>query len=256
MLFLNQNYILTTTMITISAGAGGTITAENLFDNRKSTQFGSQGNNDDLTSTTITIELGETLTVSNVILLNHNLKDFSCTYDTAGTAFNPPISETTNSQTSNYYSVATVATTRINLIANKTNPANQEKKIGEFIISKLLYDFTSDRLPPAKAYKPDIFRKQVVHKMSDGGITLYNISEKFKAQFGFTFLPISSATILKSIYNSKEPFYFAPWETTTAWDGDIFECNWMGGYGLMEWSDNNIRNGYKGKITIQETSGR
>jgi len=161
-----------------------------------------------------------------------------------------------NAQTSNYYSFDTITTKRIRLTANKTITANEEKKIGEFIISKLLYDFSTDRLPPAKAYKPDLIRKQVVHKMSDGGITLYNISEKFKAQIGFTFLPTSSASILYSIYNSKNPFHFIPWETVTSWDGDIFECNWMRGYGLMGFSDNDLGNGYKGKISIQETPGR
>jgi len=243
-------------MITISAGSGGTSTAENLFDNKKSTQYQSAGAGTDASTVTITIELDATQTVSNIVLLNHNLENFSCTYDTAGTAFSPAISETTNSQTSNYYSVATITTKRINLICNETNPVDQEKKIGEFIISKLLYDFTTDRLPPAKAYKPDLVQKQVIHHMSDGGVTLYNISEKFKAQLGFSFLPTTSATTLKTIFDSKDPFYFAPWETTTAWDGDIFECNWMGSYGLMGFSDNNTGNGYKGTILIQETAGR
>jgi streptogramin lyase len=161
-----------------------------------------------------------------------------------------------NAQTSNYFSFDTITTKRIRLTANKTITANEEKKVGEFIISKLLYDFKTDRLPPAKAYKPDLIRKQIVHKMSDGGIALYNIAEKFKAQLGFTFLPTTSANTLKTIYESKDPFYFIPWETVTSWDGDIFECNWMRGYGLMGFSDNDLGNGYKGKILIQETPGR
>ena len=63
-------------MVTISAGAGGTSTVASLFDNKKSTQYQSSGNNDDTTSTVITIDLDATQTISHIVLRNHNLKDF------------------------------------------------------------------------------------------------------------------------------------------------------------------------------------
>ncbi len=255
MIILRPNFFDTITTATVTSG---TVTVTNMIDNNIDTQYESSGFNDDLTSTTISIDFTDTQTVSNIVLLNHNLKDYSIYYNSnVANVFSPDLVFTTNSETSQYFSFTTVTTiTNITLLMNKTITADEEKKVGQFIINNLFYDFTTDRLPTAKNYDPTIFKKQIKHVMSDGGINLYNIAEKFKSRIKLDFVPTSTQVILKSIYDSNDPVIFIPFETTSSWDADIFEVVWTGNFNIKKFTNNNREIGFTGDIIFEEVPGR
>lgn len=251
MIILNKNYIDSTASLTTSAG---TSTAVNIYDRNKLTQYISENT----TSTAITMRyaLAATQTVDKIILLNHNLKNFNIYPNTTTANFSPAIATTTNAATDLYFSFATLTTIKeIIITVNSTTVSGDEKKIGELIISKLIYNFANDRFPTSENYKPRIMRKQIIHEMADGGVKIYNVANKFAAEIGLSFVPTTTEITLKSIYTTADPIIFIPFETTTSWNGDIAECVWVGDYSFMEFSDNNRGIGYRGTISLRQTSG-
>ncbi|MDI6756446.1 MAG: hypothetical protein QME32_00320 [Endomicrobiia bacterium] len=250
---MRQNFINTTSQATTS---NGTSTLANLFDKDKVSQWSSENAGTDATTATLRIIFGSTMTVSQVIMANHNLKNFKIRPNTTTSDFTPSISMTTNSATSNYWAVNTLTTVKeVVVSANTTITADNEKSIGELIISNLLYSFATDRLPAAENYTPRIDKKQIVHEMSDGGINLYNISSKFRADIDFDFVPTSTVESLRTIYNLNTPFVFIPFETATSWNGSWAECIWPGAFEFEEFTDNTLGNGYTGSIKLRQTAG-
>lgn len=218
--------------------------------------WGTENAGTDATTAALRIVFETTKTVSQVILLGINLKDFSVHPNTTTSNFTPAISETTNSATSLYYSVNTDTTIKEIVISmDSTQIADQEKSVGEFIVTNLLYNFTSDRPPPADGYTPRLYKKQVVHEMSDGGTALFNIRNKFHTEIELSFVPTTTFNTLRSVYDLVTPFVFIPFETATAWNGDVAECVWPGNFDFYKFSDNNRGNGYTGKINIRQTPG-
>lgn len=236
----------------------GSDTIINMIDKIPATQYVTEGFAGDALSTTVSIDFPATQTVDKIVLKNHNLKDFSIYYNNTTTnIFSTDINFSTNSETNHYFTFNTITTiTNITLKLNATIIADQEKKIGELIISKLFYDFESDRLPSANNYSSQIVRKQVKHEMSDGGVTLFNLAEKFKANLRFSFVPTSTVLVLKDIYDDNDPVNFISFETTSSWDGDIFEVNWTGQFNFLKFSDNNRDIGFSGNMLLEETPGR
>lgn len=255
MIILKTNFFNTTTAASVTSG---TDTVINMIDKKPETQYVTEGFAGDALSTTVSIDFDSTQTVDKIVLKNINLKDFSIYYNNTTTnIFSTDINETTNSATNLYFTFNTVTTiTNITMKMNATIIADQEKKVGGFLISKLFYDFESDRLPAAKNYTPRVTRRQVKHEMSDGGITLFNLAEKFKTSLKFSFVPTSTELVLKSIYDDNDPVNFLPFETTSSWDGDIFEVNWTGQFDFLKFSDNNKKIGFSGNMVLEETPGR
>lgn len=249
MIFLKQTYFNTTTISSITSGTG---TVGNLIDKRPSTQYETVGFSGDLTTASIVLNFAVTQTISNIIILNHNLEDMVITYDTA-TALD---TISGNSDTSLYLTFATITTDRLTFFLAGTIVSDEEKKVGEIIISELLYDFATDRLPTANNYNPEINKKQVVQRMSDGGVNIYSIAEKFRTSLKFDFVPTSTEISFKSVYDSSNPINFVPFETSSSWDAAIYEVVWTGKYDFLKFSDNLRGNGFTGSIILEETPGR
>lgn len=255
MIILKSNFFNTTTIASVTSG---TDTVINMIDKVPATQYVTEGFAGDTLSTTVSIDFPSTQTVDKIVLKNHNLKDFSIYYNNTTTnVFSTDINFSTNSEINHYFTFDTITTiTNITLKLNATIIADQEKKIGELVISKLFYDFEADRLPSAKNYTPQIVRKQVRHEMSDGGVTLFNLAEKFKTTLRFEFVPTSTELVFKAIYDDNDPVNFISFETTSSWDGDLFEVNWTGQFNFLKFSANNKNIGFKGIMTLEETPGR
>ena len=253
MIILRQTFFNTTTQATTS---NGTATVSSIFDRNRNTTWQSDNAGTDSTAATFRVVFEATQTVSQIVLLGINLKNFSVHPNTTTSNFTPSISETTNSATSLYYAVGTNTTVKELVVTmNTTQTVSQEKEIGELIVSNLLYDFNSDRLPSAKGYKPTVFKKQIAHQMSDGGIILYNITNKFRANVNMDFVPTSTVNTLKTIYDLNTPYIFIPFETSTSWNGDIAEAVWPGEFDFVQFTDNDRGNGYTGSIEIRQTPG-
>ena len=253
MIFLRQTFVNTVTQM---SSTNGSTTFANIFDRNRATTWQTNNAGTDATSATLRIVFSTTQTVSNIILMGINLRNFTIHPNTTTSNFTAAISETTNSATSLYYSFNTMTTIKdVVIVANSTQTADQEKQIGELIVTNLLYNFISDRLPSAANYTPRINKKQIIHTMSDGGTALYNIRNKFEADISMAFVPTTTFNSLKTIYDLATPTIFIPFETTTAWGGDIAEVVWPGQFDFMKLSSNNSANGYKGKIILKQTSG-
>jgi len=249
--FYRRNWINTTSVL--SASSANSLTTY-LFDRDRALQWQSDGEDDDANTATIEVTFDETTTVDRLAILNHNFKAFRMTYN-GGTDFDPTISSTNNSETSSLYKPTSVNATSVQLHIDSTIVADEEKALGQLIVSKLELDLeASDRDPDAASYKPVKKRKEVLLEMSDGGFAQYVIDDKRQYQIKYSFLNTATVESLEAIYDAKKEFLFVPFGTISSWDAVIPEVIWTGDWMFDEFSDNNQGAGYTGKMDLKETA--
>ena len=253
--FLKANLVNTTTQIAVNSN---TTTISNLFNRDKLYQYSSDQLNNDLTSAAITITFDATTPVSRIALVDTNFKDFSLFYNGSTTStFALTSGDTTasiytgNADEHKYFQFATVQCSSITINAKKTITANQEKRLGLLIITDL--DLEMTLIPSAKKYKPSKIPKQIVHKLSDGGSRLHNVSSKWSLDFSLDYVSTEQRDSLFDIYEAGLPFNFCPFGTTTAWDGTIIESVWDGPFDFYQYSDDAATSGFSGKVSLLET---
>ena len=253
--FLKANLINTTTQIAVNSN---TSTVSNLYNTDLYYQYYSENMASDLTTSSIVITFDETTSVSRIALKDTNAKEFRLFYNGA-TANSFSLLEahtTTSSFTSNdngslYFRFATLAVSSVTLEIKKTITADQEKFLGEFIISDLQLEL--ERIPSADGYNPRIVPKQIVHKLSDGGTRIHNVRKKYSTTIKLDYISEDQRDELRALYDLNEAFLFCPFGTATGWDGILYEAVWPGDYSFEEFSDNAASSGFSGKINIMET---
>lgn len=247
MQFFRQNRLATSTMLKVDSN---TATAGNLLDRDLNNSWVSSGYTG-VTKTTISIEFGSATVLDKVMIQNHNLKDFRVFYNsvTANT-FTPNISVTSNSETSSYFTFATTTVSSLQLQID-TAQTGVERSVGELVATNLLLTF--ERNPAAPNYNPTIYRKQIRYEMPDGGVTLYNVDDKFRAKISWRFITEGFKNSLLNIYETATAFYFVPFGTTTSWDGKAYEVAWSGIWDFKH-GDNNKDAGFSGNLTLEETA--
>lgn len=240
--FLGQNLVNTTTQVAVQSN---TSTAAYLYNRNRTLGYTSSGYNT-TTATTITISFTAATPVSHVMLLNHNIQNYSIL--ASGVTISV---STTNSATSSYFSFATISTAQLVFTLTSVFTAGGgEKQIGELIIANRQLQFVNN--PTVENYQPTVQRTQVRHEMPDGGVTLYNIRNKFKGSVGLTFITRAFHDNLLSIYETATPVYFIPFPTATSWDGRAYETVWSGPFDF-KYSSNVESVGYSGNISVEET---
>lgn len=253
--FCKTNFILTTTALTLDSN---TLLAENIYNRDLNYQYFSDGFNDDNTTTSITITFDSTTAVSRIALYDINWKDFTFFYDgTTASTFSLNNADTStsdyssNSSTSMFFRFDTLLTDSITFDITGTQTADQEKVVGFIYVSDTYFEF--DRIPAAGGYKPVTNAKQVVHRMGDGGTKVHNIARKNQIDLSFKYLTTAQRNQLETIYDLQDVFWFAPFATTTGWNGLFFEANWIGDFDFDRYSDNALDSGFSGKIKLRET---
>lgn len=253
--FSKSNFFNTSTMIAVN---NNTITAENLFNRDPAYQYFTDGMNDDNTTASITITFEATQNVSRLAMLGMNFKEFRLFYNGAtANAFlfvNADTSTsvyTGNADANKYFRFSTIACDSITIEAKKTITANLEKVIGLFVISDLYVAL--QKIPEAKGYKPKRVPKQVVHKLSDGGARIHNISKKWEMSLDLKYVSLAQRDLLEDVFDLGAEFNFCPFGTATGWDGALFESVWDGPFTFYEHSDNAATSGFSGKVTMKET---
>lgn len=254
--FLGPNLLDTTTIMSITSG---TFTVDNLFLRDPSLQYSSSGFDNDLTTSTIVIQLDSTLPVSRIGLDSINWKSFTIFTDGA-TASTLSISggDTTvsdysnNSNSSMFLTFTTVSTQTITIDVKSTQSADAEKAIGYLHVSDLLLSF--ERTPAAKNYKPKLKPKQVVHSLSNGTTRINKINETRMVDISFQNITTAFRDNLKSVYDRKTPFAFVGFPTTTGFDGFFFNCVWTGPFTGFEYSDDAAAAGHSIVIKLEEQS--
>lgn len=255
--FIRKNYIDTITSISISSN---TITVENILNWDKTFQYSTEGFADDTTIASITFNFDETVSVSRIALLEHNLKSYTAFYNgvTANTfslnESNPTATSdfSSNSNTAQILSFAQVDCTSVTIDMKQTIEANNEKAIGYALMSDLTLDFERD--PSAKNYSPIYKPDQIVHKMADGGTRIHNTGEKFSTSIKFQYISPTFRENLREVHQAWDSFVYLAVPTSTGWDEIIHEVVWPGNFEFYKYSDNAIQAGFGGKIDLREIS--
>jgi len=250
------NFLNTTTMVSVSTG---TDTSSFLFDRESTNSFQSNGDNSDLTTTTLTVNFTSTEIVDRIILQNINLKSFKVYYNSNSanvfsitSALTGTTEWTGNSATSLYLILESAKTIgSLTIEATSTISANEEKKIGELWLTQNLLTF--DQNPQAKGYKAETERKEWTHEMSDGGTVIYALSDKFSTRIKRKYVDQDEYDTLKTIHKIWDAIVFVPFPTGTAWNSEIYEVTWVGPFTFETYADNYKENGFTGSIRLQET---
>lgn len=244
----------TTTQIAVSSG---TITSEYLMDPDIRRQFVSSAENSDIITTTITISFDSTQSVSRIAMIETNVKGFNIFYNgataNAFTLTDPTTTSqfTSNSATSLYLACTPVDCTSVTFDLKTTQTANTEKAIGYLYIGA--NEFTFPRLPNSSNYTPVIDPKDITHVLSDGGSRRHVVQEKWSMKIKLNNITESFRNSLRAIYDDYEPKVFVPFGTGTAWDGILFECNWVGNFEFYKYSDDATDSGFSGSMELKET---
>jgi len=255
--FLKANFFNTTTQLTV---ASGTLTNSFLLIRDLTRQYVTDGFNNDLTTASLTIAFDATTAISRIAIMGMNLKAFDVFFNgaTASTFSLTSTADTTvsqfssNSETSIYLEFAQVNATSVTLDMKSTQVANNEKAVGWLLITDPHISF--DRIPSSPNYKPLLNQKQVVHRMSDGGVRIQTVAEKQSASIKFKFITTSFRNSLKTVYDLHDNFVFVAFPTTSGFDEIIFECVWPGKFDFFRFSDNAVGAGFSGNILLNEVS--
>lgn len=95
-------------------------------------------------TTTMTVQFGDNVSMTDIILVGHNLKNYTLKYydGTIYQNFSTPIAQTDNTLTTTHHNFNEVQTTAIRLTINGTMVANADKYIKQFIVTESLGTFT------------------------------------------------------------------------------------------------------------------
>lgn len=253
--FLSQNFLDTTTQISVGSG---TLTSGYIMTRDKTLQYVSDGFNNDALTATITISFDTTQTVDRIAMLETNAKKVNIYYNgLTANAFALTGPTTTSQWTGNtmsdmYLQVgAPVFVTSVTFDIYSTQVANSEKAVSYILLSQNEYTFP--RLPAAGDYQPTIKPKELKHELSTGGVRTHVVDQKWNIKLKFKYYPDADVANLRAIYDEHLPKIFVPWGTATAWDGVLFESNWTGNFDFYSFSDNATASGKSGSIQLEET---
>jgi len=245
--FMNKNLVNSTGMITGDSGSG---TMSYLFDRNLSLDYQSSGYVG-TSDTTLNINFPSPTVVSRILIQNHNLKEFDMYYNSnPANTFSNDITISGNATTDHYFYFNSVTVSSVQLKMKDTIDSNQEKQVGELVISDNLVSF--DDNPSAKNYEFRTKKKKIIHRMPDGGVSMFNIDNKFYAKIKLKFIADSFKSSLLDVFNDSEQFYFVPNATTTSWDGNGIEVVWTSDWNF-KYADDSKTQGYDGEIVIEET---
>jgi hypothetical protein len=252
--FLSQNLLNTTTQLVVNSS---TITAANILNPELAYQFVSDAFDNDSLTSSITINFDATQTIDRIAIMEFNGKKFNAYYNgvTANTfaLTNPTTTSqwTSNSATSLYLAVTPVSCTSVTFDIYSTQVSNTEKAVGYIYLGAK--ELTFERLPNASGYTPTREPKEIVHALADGGTRRQLIQTKWAIKFKYKFISEEFRNDLQDIYEALTPKVFVPFGTGTAWDGILFEANWVGKFEFYKYSDDALVSGFSGSIDLRET---
>lgn len=164
---------------------------------------------DDTTAETITITFPLT-TINRLLLIDHNLKDYSITYGAIATPFSNVVGidgsksgivETAFSEDSSYYEFDEITTNQINITATKTQIADAEKYINMFITTSEVGTFVG--YPDAK---PSLDANERRAQVQTGKFITQKNFETFDLSLSIEHTEQNDVDLINYMYESQEPF--------------------------------------------------
>lgn len=159
----------------------------------------------DSSGTTWTVDMTDEKTISEILLIKHNFKSFTVKYwdGAAYQDFSPAISETTNTEEVNRYSVTEVATSKIQITINGTMTPDEDKYLFQFIATEVLGQLAG--YPVIK--NPVLSRNKKKSTMLSGKL---NISENvggFSCDLSVSeWKSDADLTLVETLYSSSDGF--------------------------------------------------
>lgn len=250
----------------------GSVSANYAIDKLPYTYWTSVASND-TTAETITLTF-ISQAITRILLLDHNWKDYTVKYwnGSAYTHFSSVvgmdgsmtnITETVFADSSSYYEVASVTTTKIQIIVNKTQVANAQKYIASIMPTTELG--TLSGFPTINPVA--ITRTSRTMQMLSGKVKIVKQPKSVKITLGFQNYPVLSYSadfdVITSLIDRELPFYI--WLCGGRRGSTYFSAN-MWGFRLQDvyrvqldsdyssnWTDNIFRSGQNlGDLVFQE----
>lgn len=249
--FLNKNLINTTSMIALTSGDG---TVSNLYDRKEKTKWTSSGENTDGNTATVSIVFDSPTAISNIILINHNFAAFMVSYNSASSSFTPDLSVTGYTFSNTYLSVGTTTVNSIEVHAWNTHTPNQEKFLGEIIVS-IGPIVTLDTNPDYNGYQPLRRNIGLTRELLDGGTVNLRNSEKFSAQISLNYINTQTFLDLNTLWSNNRPSIFVPFPVTltASFEGTAKEVILDGDLNIGQFRQNRLTGSYRGSLVIKET---
>jgi hypothetical protein len=165
----------------------------------------------DANGTFLEVNMGDVRTVSELLLLKHNFKNYHVQYwdDVALSyqEFSPAINPSANSAASNWHRFAAVQTSKIKITINGTQIANSEKYLYQFIATELIGQL--DGWPVIK--DPSISRGLKLNTMLSGrGYLLESLGQYTAKLTVENWKSDADLSIVEALFNSNEGFLFWP----------------------------------------------
>lgn len=253
---IKSNFLETTGSINVSSN---TTASKYLFSSDPTFQYTTTNAGTDATTSSITISFDRTMTVNRIALKNHNLKSFTIFYNgvtantfsiTTTSGITNTTNFSTNSESSMFLRVNSVACTSVTIDMKTTIVPDNEKAIGFLFISEKILDFPV--VPSADRYKPVLNPNSVEHKLSTGGKRIHKTGDKWQTSIELKYIDQDFRDDLKEIFDLYDSFSFCPWGTATAWDKILFESCWTNSFDFYKFSENAATAGFSGKIDLEE----
>jgi hypothetical protein len=215
-----QNKLLSENFtVNVSSGDGS---KSNVYDLDRDTYWITSGSND-TTEETYEVVFNNAQTISRLLLIGHNFKDFKAQYWN-GSAYADfaavyslktdsvaaKIDITDNIYTTRYFEFTAVSTTKIKIFPKKTMVVNAEKYLYEMYIGSEIGTFIEDvsGLPNKYIPIPGNYNSQFLKK-SNGGMLKFDSSDKFSAEFTLNELwETNDQTIIQTMFSQGQ---FAIW---------------------------------------------
>jgi len=203
--FFTRNYIDMESIITSEIGAEAT--HPRLFDRDRELQFAGIQTTD-LPQVNIIARfqsggLDVARTVDSVVLLNHNLKNYTVEHSNDGVGYTVVATIVGDTSTDRYIAFAAVSAKYMRLATTAVQTSGQKRKIGELLVMEKLFEFGADKGPAAIAFAP--VPVGTFTRTADLGIIVNqfrwagNRVERFKARLGFTLLEKSDYDSLRAL---------------------------------------------------------
>lgn len=142
--------------------------------------------------------------------------------------------------------------TSLRVVVYSVTSGDSIVKMGQMIVAAEEYALPHN--PDFANYDPTLVGLREEKQMASGGVTTQRRDEKFQARIGLRWMPESDKESILAMYRSTGAYYFVPFPTTTAWDGQAHEVVPVGNFELFKPARNDrMVPLYAGDIIIKET---